>query len=52
MNGSVFGGKVKVYVSTDSKKIKEISAIYGAEVIDCLDYLCTKEALGRIVLVI
>lgn len=36
----------KVYVSTDSKIIKEISIKHGAEVIDRPDYLCTKKALS------
>jgi len=34
-------------VSRDSKKIKEISLGFGAEIIDHPDYLCTKEALGE-----
>lgn len=37
----------KVFVSTDSRKIKEITKQYGAEVIDRPVYLCTKEALGE-----
>ncbi len=37
----------RVYVSTDSKKIKEISIRHGAKIIDRPDYLCTKEALGE-----
>ncbi len=37
----------KVFVSTDSPKIKEITKKSGAEVIDRPDYLCTKEALGE-----
>ena len=37
----------KVYVSTDSEKIKKITRKYNAEVIDRPDYLCSKEALGE-----
>jgi len=37
----------RVFVSTDSPKIKEISLQYGASVIDRPAYLCTKEALGE-----
>lgn len=37
----------RVFVSTDSPRIKEISRELGAEVIDRPDYLCTKEALGE-----
>ncbi|MBF0361120.1 MAG: cytidylyltransferase [Oligoflexia bacterium] len=37
----------KIYVSTDSIKIKDISRSLGAEVIDRPDYLCTKDALGE-----
>jgi hypothetical protein len=36
-----------VYVSTDSKKIKEIGRGHGAHIIDRPAYLCTKEALGE-----
>ena len=41
----------RVYVSTDSEKIKEISRKYGAEVIDRPAELCTKTALGQDVFV-
>jgi len=37
----------KVYVSTDSPKIKEIGRKYGAEIIDRPAELCTPEALGE-----
>lgn len=37
----------KVFVSTDSQKIKDITKKYGAEIIARPDYLCTKEALGE-----
>lgn len=37
----------RVFVSTDSQRIKEISAEFGAEIIDRPAYLCTKEALGE-----
>lgn len=37
----------KVYVSTDSARIKEISERNGAIIIDRPDYLCTKQALGE-----
>jgi len=37
----------KVFVSTDSPKIKEITTKFGAEIIDRPAYLCTKEALGE-----
>jgi CMP-N-acetylneuraminic acid synthetase len=37
----------EVYVSTDSARIKEITARNGAVIIDRPDYLCTKEALGE-----
>lgn len=37
----------KVYVSTDSPKIKEISKRNGAAIIERPAYLCTKEALGE-----
>lgn len=37
----------KVYVSTDSEKIKEISRKYGAEVIDRPAELCSAKALGQ-----
>jgi len=37
----------KVYISTDSPKIKEIGLKYGAEIIDRPPELCTPEALGE-----
>lgn len=37
----------KVYVSTDSEKIKEIGRQYGAEIIDRPAELCTPQALGE-----
>lgn len=37
----------EVYVSTDSKIIKETALAHGAYVIDRPEYLCTKEALGE-----
>ena len=37
----------RVYVSTDSPRIKEIGQAYGALVIDRPAYLATKEALGE-----
>lgn len=37
----------KVYVSTDSEKIKGIGREYNAEIIDRPAELCTKEALGE-----
>jgi len=37
----------KVYVSTDSAKIKDIALKNGADIIDRPDYLCTKDALGE-----
>lgn len=37
----------KVYISTDSSKIKEIGLLYGAEIIDRPAELCTPEALGE-----
>ena len=37
----------KVYVSTDSQKIKEIGLEHGAEIIDRPPELCTSEALGE-----
>ena len=37
----------KMYVSTDSQKIKDIGRSYGAEIIDRPPELCTKEALGE-----
>lgn len=37
----------KIYVSTDSEKIKEISRKYGVEVINRPAKLCTKTALGQ-----
>jgi GTP:adenosylcobinamide-phosphate guanylyltransferase len=37
----------KVYISTDSQKIKEIGREYGAEIIDRPPELATKEALGE-----
>jgi hypothetical protein len=41
----------EIFVSTDSKKVKEIAVKYGATIIDRPDYLCTKEALGEDVFV-
>ena len=37
----------RVYVSTDSPRIKEIARQYGARIIDRPPHLCTKEALGE-----
>ncbi len=37
----------RVYVSTDSDRIKEIGREYGAQIIDRPAYLATKEALGE-----
>lgn len=37
----------KVYISTDSEKIKSAGREYGAEIIDRPPELCTKEALGE-----
>jgi hypothetical protein len=37
----------KIYISTDSPKIKAIGREYGAEIIDRPPELCTKEALGE-----
>jgi hypothetical protein len=37
----------RVYVSTDSLRIKEVGRRNGAFIIDRPDYLCTKEALGE-----
>jgi GTP:adenosylcobinamide-phosphate guanylyltransferase len=37
----------RVYVSTDSEKIKEVGRKHGAYIIDRPAYLCTKEALGE-----
>ena len=37
----------RTYVSTDSPRLKEIAAEYGARVIDRPDHLCTKGALGE-----
>lgn len=37
----------RVYISTDSEKIKAIGRSNGAEIIDRPDVLCTKEALGE-----
>jgi len=37
----------RIYVTTDSPRIKEISLEYGARVIDRPAHLCTKEALGE-----
>lgn len=37
----------EVYVSTDSKEIKEISLKYDVNIITRPDYLCTDEALGE-----
>ena len=41
----------KVYISTDSPKIKEIGKKYGAEIIDRPPELCTDSALGEDALV-
>ncbi|MAY67119.1 MAG: cytidylyltransferase [Rhodospirillaceae bacterium] len=37
----------RIYISTDSPKLKEIGAEYGARIIDRPDHLCTKAALGE-----
>src|ERR1051326_1878646 len=37
----------RIYVSTDSDRIKAIGREYGARIIDRPAYLCTKEALGE-----
>ncbi|PWB52458.1 MAG: cytidylyltransferase [Candidatus Methanoperedenaceae archaeon] len=37
----------KVYISTDSNKIKDIGCQYGAEIIDRPAELCTPQALGE-----
>lgn len=37
----------RVYVSTDSPKLKEIASAYGAEAIDRPAELCTSQALGE-----
>jgi Cytidylyltransferase len=37
----------RVYVSTDSPRIKDIASQYGAHIIDRPAHLCTKEALGE-----
>ncbi len=37
----------RVYISTDSPRLKEIGRELGARIIDRPDYLCTKEALGE-----
>lgn len=37
----------RIYVSTDSPRIKDIAAGYGARIIDRPDHLCTKQALGE-----
>lgn len=37
----------KIYVSTDSTKIKDVGREYGAEIIDRPAELCTPEALGE-----
>lgn len=37
----------RVFISTDSEKIKTIGRSYGAEIIDRPPELCTKEALGE-----
>ncbi len=37
----------RIFVSTDSAKIKSIATEYGAEIIDRPARLCTKEALGE-----
>jgi hypothetical protein len=41
----------KIFISTDSPKIKDIGKKYGAEIIDRPPELCTKEALGEHVFV-
>lgn len=41
----------KIYISTDSLKIKEIGRKYGAEIIDRPPELCTSSALGEDVFV-
>ena len=41
----------RVYISTDSQKIKEIGKAYGAEIIDRPPELCTDSALGEDALV-
>jgi hypothetical protein len=37
----------RIYVSTDSPRIKEIARAYGARIIERPPHLCTKEALGE-----
>jgi len=37
----------RVFISTDSEKIKTIGRAHGAEIIDRPDELCSKEALGE-----
>jgi len=37
----------RIYVSTDSQRIKSIGKEYGARIIDRPAHLCTKEALGE-----
>ena len=37
----------RIYISTDSPRIKEIGREYGAHIIDRPDHLCTKAALGE-----
>src|SRR5262249_16228436 len=37
----------RIYVSTDSPRIKEIAQKGGARIIDRPPHLCTKEALGE-----
>jgi molybdopterin-guanine dinucleotide biosynthesis protein A len=37
----------RIYVSTDSPRIREIAQRYGARIIDRPPHLCTKEALGE-----
>lgn len=37
----------RVFISTDSEKIKAIGRAHGAEIIDRPDELCSKEALGE-----
>ena len=37
----------RIYVSTDSPRIKAIAGEYGARIIDRPPHLCTKEALGE-----
>jgi CMP-N-acetylneuraminic acid synthetase len=37
----------RIYVSTDSPRLKDIAAEYGARIIDRPEHLCTKAALGE-----